>query len=75
MLSTYVQDFTALGINVGKRWEISHLCEVVFDGFQQPRNQRARVRQSLSGARRQQDGCRVDKAGHWLSMYWQYNRY
>lgn len=43
VLSTYVQDFPFLNHNIGKTWEVSHLCEVLFSAFR-PRNQRARVR-------------------------------
>ncbi|CAN0481990.1 unnamed protein product, partial [Scytosiphon promiscuus] len=42
VLSTYVQDFKSLGKNLSKHWEVSHLCEVLLENQQQPRNQRAR---------------------------------
>lgn len=44
VLSTYVQDFGNLGLNVGGHWEVAHLCEVFFTNSKQPRNQQARVR-------------------------------
>ena len=53
VLSTYVQDFTSLGINLSNHFEISHLCEVLLENHEQPRNQRARVREPRLGARRQ----------------------
>ncbi|CAM9112498.1 unnamed protein product, partial [Pylaiella littoralis] len=43
VLSTYVQDFKHLGVNLGKRWEVAHLCEVKFHTSQQPRNEPARA--------------------------------
>lgn len=44
VLSTYVQDFSKLGANVSNKWEVGHLCEILFPASQQPRNQQARVR-------------------------------
>ncbi|CAM9348151.1 unnamed protein product, partial [Ectocarpus sp. 13 AM-2016] len=43
VLSTYVQDSRVLGVNVSKKWEVAHLCEVFFSPSQQPRNQQARA--------------------------------
>ncbi|CAM9714604.1 unnamed protein product, partial [Ascophyllum nodosum] len=43
VLSTYVQDVENLGKNIGKRWEVGHLCEVMFPASKQPRNHQARA--------------------------------
>ncbi|CAM9364997.1 unnamed protein product [Choristocarpus tenellus] len=43
VLSTYAQDVENLGVNIHNSWEMAHLCEVIFPGSGQPRNQNARA--------------------------------